>query len=171
MNRPLLTSASPAYLRVVRASAWYDLAVTAGFATPWTYTLVHGALSSLGDSLGWGLLPALDPWQTLYANLMGSVVIVWAALRILRPLPLHGLLDGVARVLFSSWMAYALAHGAPRILWPFLVVEAAWGIAQLALWRPDGQAGPTGHRSEPESPSGARRVGGTTPVASRAPVG
>ncbi|MEV0192836.1 hypothetical protein AB0I39_30430 [Kitasatospora purpeofusca] len=135
----------PVYLRVVRASAWYDLAVTAGFATPWTYTLVHHTLSSLGDALGWGALPAPDTWQTLYANLMGSVVTVWAALRIVRPLPLHGLLDAVARLLFSSWMAYALAHGAPRILWPFLVLEVAWGIAQLAPWRRTGPvAGPAG---------------------------
>ncbi|MFB8239586.1 hypothetical protein ACFC58_23830 [Kitasatospora purpeofusca] len=147
MSRPF-TPARPAYLRVVRASAWYDLAVTAGFATPWTYSLVHHTLSSLGDSLGWGVLPALDPWQTLYANLMGSVVIVWAALRIVRPLPLHGLLDGVARVLFSSWMAYALAHGAPRILLPFLTLEIAWGIVQLAPWRRKGHGDPVDHPAD-----------------------
>ncbi|KOV09935.1 hypothetical protein ADK60_39610 [Streptomyces sp. XY431] len=154
MSRPR-TSARPSYLNVVRASAWYDLAVTAGFATPWTYTLVHNALSALGDSLGWGVLPELDPWQTLTANLMGSVVIVWAALRILRPLRLHGLLDGIARVLFSSWMAYALAHGAPRILWLFLVVEVAWGIVQLVPWRPNGQADPARRPTEALSPTSA----------------
>lgn len=126
--------AHPAYLPVVRASAWYDLAVTVGFVTPWTYALVHDALSSLGDALEWGALPEPDSWQTLYANLMGSVVVVWAALRIVRPLPLHGLFDGVARILFSAWMAYALLHGASRILWPFLTVEVAWGIVQLVPW-------------------------------------
>lgn len=31
------------YLRTVRISAWYDLIVTAGFATPWTYALLHDA--------------------------------------------------------------------------------------------------------------------------------
>ncbi|GAB7109970.1 hypothetical protein JCM4814A_82850 [Streptomyces phaeofaciens JCM 4814] len=126
--------ASPAYLRVVRASAWYDLAVTVGFVTPWTYALVHDALSSLGDALTWGALPELDSWQTLYANLMGSVVVVWAALRIVRPLPEHGLFDGIARTLFSAWMAYALVHDVSRILWLFLTVEVAWGIVQLAPW-------------------------------------
>jgi hypothetical protein len=134
MSHPF-TPARPAYLHVVRASAWYDLVVTAGFATPWTYMLVHDALSSLGDALGLGSLPELDPWQTLYANLMGSVVIVWAALRIVRPLPVHGLLDSIARILFSAWMAYALAHGASRILWLFFTVEVAWGIVQLVPWR------------------------------------
>ncbi|MFJ7201011.1 MULTISPECIES: hypothetical protein [unclassified Streptomyces] len=126
--------ARPVYLHTVRASAWYDLAVTAGFATPWTYALVHDALSSLGDALKWGTLPELDSWQTLYANLMGSVVVVWAALRIVRPLPVHGLYDGAARTLFSAWMAYALVNGASQLLWLFLTVEVAWGIVQLAPW-------------------------------------
>ncbi|MFG3687060.1 hypothetical protein [Micromonospora sp. NPDC047740] len=36
----------------IRASAWYDLVITAGFATPWTYALLHGTLSQLGSALG-----------------------------------------------------------------------------------------------------------------------
>lgn len=131
----LVTPARPGYLRVVRASAWYDLAVTAGFVTPWTYALVHDALSALGDALGLGAMPDLDPMQTLYANLMGSVVCVWAVLRIVKPLPVHGLLDGVARTLFAAWQAYALAHGVTRVLWLFLVVEVAFGVVQLVPWR------------------------------------
>ena len=122
------------YLRVVRASAVYDLVVTAGFATPWTYALVHDALFSLGRAWGLGVLPALDPMQVLYANLMGSVIVVWAALRILGPLPVHGLFDGIARALFAAWQAYALAHGAPQFLWLFLVVEVAFGVVQLVPW-------------------------------------
>ncbi|MER6351501.1 hypothetical protein ABT186_06540 [Streptomyces sp. NPDC001634] len=127
--------AHPAYLRVVRASAWYDLAVTAGFATPWTYALVHGALSSCGNALGLGALPELDPWQVLFANLMGSVVVVWAVLRIVRPLPEHGLFDGIARTLFATWQAYALAHGVSRLLWLFFGAEVAFGVLQLVPWR------------------------------------
>ena len=73
---------------------------------------MHDTLSTLGNALGLGVLPELDPVQTLYANLMGSVVVVWAVLRIVRPLSVHGLLDGIARTLFAAWQAYALAHGA-----------------------------------------------------------
>lgn len=141
MIRPSVP-AHPVYLRLVRASAWYDLVVTAGFATPWTYVPVHDALSSLGEALGLGALPGIDPWQTLYANLMGSVVVVWAVLRLTRTAPEHGLFDGVARTLFSAWMAYALADGASRMLWLFLVVEVAFGIAQLAPWRRMRHTGP-----------------------------
>ncbi|GAB7035355.1 hypothetical protein AB0G35_28740 [Streptomyces sp. NPDC021749] len=130
----LVAPSRPSYLRVVRASAWYDLAVTAGFATPWTYALVHGALSSWGGALGLGAMPPREPLQTLLANLMGSVVVVWALLRVVRTLPVHGLFDAAARTLFASWQAYALAHGAPRVLWPFFVVEVAFGVVQLVPW-------------------------------------
>jgi len=128
------TPSHPAFLRVVRTSAWYDLVVTAGFATPWTYALVHHVLSKTGDTLGLGTLPALDPIEILYANLMGSVVVVWALLRIINPLPVHGLFDGIARTLFAAWQAYALAHGAPRWLTLFLVAEVAFGVVQLVPW-------------------------------------
>jgi hypothetical protein len=127
-------AARPAYLRLVRASAWYDLAITAGFATPWTFVLVHGVLSSSSESLGLGAMPPLNPMTTLYANLMGSVVVVWSLLRIVRTQRVHGLFDGIARVLFTVWMAYALGHGAPQIVWVFLAVEVAWGVLQLAPW-------------------------------------
>jgi len=122
------------YLRLVRTSAWYDLIVTAGFATPWTYALLHDALSDAGTALGLGGFPPLDPMQTLYANLMGSVVVIWAMLRITRTLPIHGLFDGLARVLFSTWLAYALAQGVTRLLWAFLIVEVTFGALQLWPW-------------------------------------
>jgi len=122
------------YLRIVRASAWYDLVVTAGFATPWTYVILHNGLSGLGAALGLGRLPAIDPMQTLYANLMGSVVIIWALLRLVRPLPVHGLFDGAARMLFAAWQAYALAHGVTRLLWIFFAVEVLFGAVQLLPW-------------------------------------
>ncbi|GAA2391735.1 hypothetical protein GCM10010420_15030 [Streptomyces glaucosporus] len=129
-----LAPSRPAYLRVVRASAWYDMVVTAGFATPWTYALLHRAMSWLGEEFGLGAFPALDPMQTLYANLMGSVIVVWALLRIVGPLPVHGLFDGAARALFAMWQVHALAHGATRLLWGFLVVEVAFGVAQVLPW-------------------------------------
>lgn len=125
---------TPPYLRLVRASAAWDLTVTAGFATPWTFAMVHALLNALGGALGLGTFPELDLMQILYANLMGSVVMIWSLLRLVRPLRIHGLLDGVARVLFSTWMLYALAQGAPDLVWAFLVPEMLWGILQLAPW-------------------------------------
>ena len=31
------------FVRIVRASAWYDLIVSAPFATPWTFAWLHQA--------------------------------------------------------------------------------------------------------------------------------
>lgn len=123
-----------AYLRVVRASAWYDLVVTAGFATPWTYVLMHDGISSLASGLGLGVLPPVDLMQALYANLMGSVVVAWSLLRIVKPLPVHGLFDAATRTLFAMWEAFAVAHGAPRLLWLFFVMEVAFGVVQILPW-------------------------------------
>jgi hypothetical protein len=142
---------SPGYLRAVRASAWYDLVITASFATPWTYALLHDGLSALSTALGLGLLPAPDPLQTLYANLMGSLVLVWAVLRLSRPRPEHGLFDGAARVLFAAWQAYALAHGATALLWAFLVVEVTFGAVQLVPWWPTAASSRPGRRRSPRA--------------------
>ncbi len=121
---------STANRRLVRASALYDLFLTAGFATPWTFALVHGQLSSLNVALGGAALPAFTPFHLLFACLMGSIVLVWSVLRILEPSTRLGRFDGTARFLFTLWMAWCLhATGAP-LLWLFIVPEFAWGVAQ-----------------------------------------
>jgi hypothetical protein len=119
---------STQYRNVVRGSAWYDLVVTAAFATPWSFALVHGMLSALNLP---GELPAFQPVHMLMANLLGSVVCVWAVLRIRDPQARYGRYDAVARFLFAAWQGYALLHGASSILIVFLVFELAWGVAQV----------------------------------------
>ncbi|MFI0717387.1 hypothetical protein ACH4SK_43970 [Streptomyces inhibens] len=52
--------------------------------------------------LGLGVVPDRDAVQTLYANLLGSVVVVWALLRIVELLSVHALFDVVARTLFGT---------------------------------------------------------------------
>lgn len=121
------------YQHLVRASALYDLFVTAPFATPWTFARLYATLGVVGASLGTGgELPAFAPMHVLFANLMGSIVLVWSVLRIRAPRVEFGVADGFGRILFASWQAYALAHGATWLLVPFLVFEVAFGVAQLA---------------------------------------
>jgi hypothetical protein len=122
------------YRRLVRLSAGYDLVVTAAFVTPWTYELARRALSALGLALGLGAMPAGDPTQVMYANLMGSVVIVWAVLRLTGPRSVYGLYDGAARILFALWEAYGATHGATGLLWGFFAVEVVFAVLQLAPW-------------------------------------
>ncbi|MBX8514503.1 hypothetical protein K5D69_07310 [Pseudomonas cichorii] len=120
------------YRQVVRASAWYDLIVTAAFATPWTFMALHGMLSTLSQQ--WGLpgeLPAFEPMHMLMANLLGSIVCVWAVLRIRNPQPVFGRYDAAGRLLFAAWQGYALIHGASSLLIGILVMELVWAVVQL----------------------------------------
>ncbi|MDQ2988042.1 MAG: hypothetical protein M3R60_02940 [Pseudomonadota bacterium] len=126
-----------AYLRVVRASAWYDLVVTAPFFTPWTFAIALGQLSALNRQLGGAPLPAFDPFHTLFACLMGSIVLIWTLLRLRAPSVTLGRYDGAGRLLFSLWMAWALAATGAPLLWLFVVPEFAWGALQwLPVARP-----------------------------------
>lgn len=125
-----------AFLTVVRASAAYDLLLTAPFATPWTFALAHAHLSTLNQHLGGDALPDFGPFHVLFACLMGSIVLVWSVLRLRAPSVTLGRHDGIARGLFSTWMAWALATSGAPLLWLFLVPEFCWGVAQ---WLPVAQ--------------------------------
>jgi len=136
------------YLRVVRSSAWYDVLVTWPFALPWTFGWVYGELGRLSGALGLpGTMPALDPMHMLFANLLGSVVVVWGLARMLAPSVQLGRLDALSRVLFASWQVYAVLSGGGAIVLAFTVVEIAFGVLQLM---------PVG----PDAPDHARGLGG-----------
>ena len=120
------------YRRVVRASGWYDLIITAAFATPWSFMALHGVLSTLSQALNLrGELPPFEATHMLMANLLGSIVCVWAVLRIRDPQLQFGRYDAVGRLLFAAWQGYALMHGATTLLVGFLVLELAWAVVQL----------------------------------------
>lgn len=122
---------TPAYLRIVRASAWYDLVATAGFATPWTFAAIFAGMNNLSALLGMtARFPAFGPAHMLMANLLGSIVIIWAILRLREPRIVYGRYDAASRFLFAAWQLYALAHGAHPLIWGFVVVEVAFGVVQ-----------------------------------------
>lgn len=120
------------YRRLVRASGWYDLIVTVAFVTPWSFMALHGLLQGWSQAMGLpGTLPAFEPMHMLMANLMGSIVCVWAVLRIRDPQPVFGRYDAVGRILFATWQAYALSQGATALIAVILFFEIVWGGAQL----------------------------------------
>ena len=131
------------YRRIVRASALYDLVFTAALAVPWTQALAHGAMSGLNEALGGAPLPPFALFHMFIAGLLGSVVVVWSSLRMRRPSLALGRYDGMARFLFSAWMAWTLAQGGAPVLWLLLVPEAAWGVVQ---WWPVGHQAGGGRR-------------------------
>lgn len=120
-----------AYARIVRASALYDLIVTAPFATPWTFAMLGSLLAGIDAALGLpGSIEAPQGLAMLMGNLMGSVVLVWSVARYRLGLPVLGRYDAVARFLFAAWQIHALASGMSWVVLPFLAVEIGMGIAQ-----------------------------------------
>ncbi|MBA5706358.1 hypothetical protein DT037_04630 [Pseudomonas fulva] len=67
----------------------------------------------------------------LMANLMGSIVCVWAWLRIRHPQVRFGRYDAAGRMLFSTWQHYALMHGGSALIWGILMMEVVWAILRL----------------------------------------
>ncbi len=121
----------PKFRRVVWSSALYDVVVTAPLATPWTAAGLFAVMSDYNVVLGGDPLPEFGPMHLFVAALLGSVVMVWSALRLIDPQPRFGRFDAVARLLFSGWMVWALAVTGAPVLWLFLVPELCWGVVQL----------------------------------------
>jgi hypothetical protein len=117
------------YRRIIQASAWYDLIVTAGFATPWTFAAIHAVLTMIAAGLP-GTFPAFEPAHMLMANLLGSIVTVWAILRIRDPQRQFGRYDAAGRFLFAAWQIYAVVHGASWFILGFTAVELLFGVVQ-----------------------------------------
>ncbi|WOE80348.1 hypothetical protein RZO07_03695 [Pseudomonas protegens] len=123
---------SEQYRTLVRASGWYDLLVTLAFVTPWSFMALHEFLQGAAQAFNLpGSLPPFEPMHLLMANLMGSIVCVWSVLRIRDPQQAFGRYDAVGRLLFATWLGYALMHGATALIAVFLVFELAWCVAQL----------------------------------------
>jgi hypothetical protein len=121
------------YRTLVQLSALYDLLITFPFAFPKLCELQIDALKQLHERLGLaGSIPDFHPIHYFFINLMGSLVIVWSALRIKYPEPILGLFDSFSRFMFSGLMLYyLLVFKVTGLLWFCLVPEIAWGVVQM----------------------------------------
>jgi hypothetical protein len=120
----------PTYLRLTRASALYDIVVVFPLATPWTFALLHGQLSSINQLLGAGPLPPFATLHFLLASLLGTLVLLWSICRLTGPSLKLGRFDATGRLLFAVWLAWAMLEAELPVLWLFLVPELLWGVAQ-----------------------------------------
>jgi hypothetical protein len=118
--------------RIVFASALYDLLVTLPFATPWSAAWTLTQLRALHAKLGLGgtALPALEPTALMFVSFFGTVVTLWAVVRLRSPSLHHGRVDTVGRAAFSAWMAWALLQGASHFLLGMLALELGWFLVQ-----------------------------------------
>lgn len=135
MNGPLASDRSS---RVVYFSALYDLIITAPMASPWTAQWLEKFWLYLHESQALsGNAPSLEPpLAMLFANLLGSLTIIWSIVRLRRPQLSLGAADTAVRLIFSVLMLHAIFNGASGILWYFLATELLWAIVQgTAVWR------------------------------------
>jgi len=120
------------YIKIMRASAIYDLIATAPFVLPVTFAFTWSQLSGLHQQLGLaGTLPDPHVYMILLANLLGSVVVVWSAARLWLNMAVLGRFDAAARLLFATWQIVALVNGASMVLAAYLVVELIFGFLQI----------------------------------------
>ena len=121
------------YRKIVRASAIYDVLTTFAFAFPILVVLNLNTISNIHTQFSFsGSIPEFLPLHLFFVNLMGSLVLVWSALRILKPEPLFGLYDSFARFLFSfNMFFYLLAYDVTGLLWLFFIPELSWGLLQF----------------------------------------
>lgn len=88
-------------------------------------------MAPLHLSLGLQPLDDLSPYGTLFGNFFGSVVTIWAIVRLYSGDVRLALFDGMGRGLFCIAMLNALAMGASPLLWTFFVPELAFCVLQL----------------------------------------
>ncbi len=121
----------PQLRRIFRFSAWYDLVVTAAFATPWTFLYAMALITETAQVLNLpGQMISPDVFHVFFANLLGSIVLVWSVARLKINALVMVRYDAVGRLLFSIWMIYALANGASYFVLFLLVPEAILAVLQ-----------------------------------------
>ena len=119
-----------AFYRLYRISSWWDLHITWPFMTPLSLGALWWLLGQGQVAAGLGPLPALGVYAMLFANFFGSVVVVWAVVRLRYDDPVLARYDAAGRWLFSAWMLYALMQGASPLIWGFLVIELIFAVLQ-----------------------------------------
>lgn len=121
------------YRKIVRAGGIYDVVATFPLALPGLVSVQLQTLEKIQQGLGLsGQFPVFDPFQLFFLNLFGTLAVIWGVLRIIKPEPLLGLTDGVARAVLSGLMLYYLVvWNIPQVVVLFIVPEILFGIAQL----------------------------------------
>ena len=118
--------------KVFMASSWYDLAMAIPFTLPILFSLTWGyVLLPFNAFLGFGDLEPLGPHGVMFANFYGSIVMIWALLRLYLADVRLAVVDGVGRLLFTIAMVNALADGATPLIWLVLVPEISFCVLQL----------------------------------------
>lgn len=128
----MTASASSSRRKLIRAVAWFDLAVTLPFAIPFVaeaaIALIHRADTAMGFATPPG---AFGPAQMMFVHIMGVLGVVWALARLREPVETLARLDGLGRIMVAALILHAINWGATPVLGLFIATELAGSIAQL----------------------------------------
>ncbi len=119
--------------KTVRFWAWLDTAVSWLPAIPPLSVHFIGGLYTLNGLMGGvSQAPVFEPIHLVFVSLMGSLVTVWCAARILYAAPWMAVVDGWGRLWVGATLVWFLViNGAPPILWLFVFTEWIGAFAQL----------------------------------------
>ena len=117
---------------VIRFWAGSDLLVTGLLAFPPIATAFLEALLTVNTWFGGQVGPqSLSPFGLLFVCVSGSLGVVWAVARILRPTWCLGMIDTVARLWVGGLIAYfVFSYDVPAILLLFVLTEWAGSLHQ-----------------------------------------
>ena len=118
------------YCQIVRASACYDVVVTAGFLTPWSFAWIFGKFSLVNQLLGGAALEPFAALPALFVCMLGAVVMCWAALRLRDTQVRYGRFDAAMRLQAAVWMLWAYQETKAPLLWLFLVPECLFCLLE-----------------------------------------
>lgn len=126
--------------RAVKTSAIYDLVTCLPLALPGIAGLYLTILDGLNGAIGLsGHVGELSPLAMMFINFLGSLISIWAVLRLINPSWANGLTDVVVRTFFSIAMLNAIFNGVPGLIGVLWVCELALLLVQAYLvhrvWR------------------------------------
>jgi len=103
--------------RAVKTSAIYDLVTCLPLALPGVAGIYLTVLDGLNGAVGLsGSVGVLSPLSMMFINFLGSLISIWAVLRLINPSWANGLTDVVVRTLFSIAMLNAIMNGVPGLI-------------------------------------------------------
>jgi len=115
------------------AGGIYDILILLPFAIPGVVELIFTFINKIHDNFALtGTLPEFTPFHFMFVNIMATISIVWAVIRIRSPIHLYACYDTVARLLIAvNMLIYLLYYDISQIIWLFFVAEVSWAILQI----------------------------------------
>jgi len=126
--------------RAVKTSAIYDLVTCLPLAVPGIAGIYLAVLDALNGAAGLGgQVGELSPLAMMFINFLGSLISIWAVLRLINPSWANGLTDVAVRAFFSIAMLNAMLNGVPGLIGVLWVCELGLLLVQAyyvhRVWR------------------------------------